>query len=189
MDEQKEKLSLKKLLLIALFAVVIGTAIAPFTQANTVSDVRISPNIPLGSQLTVYAKYSDVNKVGNVVCSFYVFDTNNNQPLITRLSDEYTAADGTITSTPITLNEPLFRRGADYNVVILCNTAINPGGGVFHVGQKEDVAFGIRTESMIWDFAFWTDPENSVTAAFFGILIIVVLVFAFFLLRKAGIKI
>ncbi|MDO8648142.1 MAG: hypothetical protein Q7R70_07095 [Candidatus Diapherotrites archaeon] len=168
----------KKLLLIVLSAAILGTLIAPFATANTISNFNVPLHIPLNKNLSIYGKYSDVNGNGNVICSFWIFDLKDQNQLIKRLSDEYTFSDGSFSSTyPVT--EPLFRRGIDYNVVVYCNTATANARIV--VDQKEDIAFGVSPNSLITDFAYWSNAENSFTTVFLGLLFLSFMAFLAYL--------
>lgn len=129
----------------------------------------------------VFGRYSDATP--NILCSFYIFDLHDENQLITRLSDEYTFADGSFSSSTFKINEPELKRGQDYNLFVCCSMAC--ANGVFKVLQKEDIALGVTSEAMIWDLVFWTAPENSFTAIFIFFMALFVIGIIAFWLRKA----
>jgi len=151
------------------FLALLLLSLGVFASSATIDNYTVPSKIPLNQNLTIYGKYSDVNN--SVLCSFLIFDLNDQKQVIVRLTDQYTASDGKIYSE-WKIIEPLFRRGMDYNVLTTCGTV--EVGKVFTVLQKEDYFLGINATSLSWDLKFFTDSNNSLGAVyFFGIILFV----------------
>jgi len=141
-----------------------------YAMAAVISNLTIPSNVPLNSVLTIFGNYVDTGNDTNVLCSFFLFDTADQNQVIIRLSDEYVMEDGSFFS-PYQVTAPLFRRGYDYNAVVKCGG--ETASQLFYVGQKEDIALGITPDYLRNDLAFWLDPENSLTVVFFLFAILV----------------
>lgn len=137
--------------------------------AATLSQVTVRSTIPLNENLTISGHYLDPDKNAGVLCSFRIFDTQTTDKyLIKRLSDEYTFSDGSF-STEYQITEPLFQRGYDYNAVVCCNIACYDQN--FYVGQKDEIAFGKTTDSLILDVAYWNDGSKLIIVFFTAIVL------------------
>jgi len=135
----------------------------------------------LGKILTIYGDFNDSSaQDANVLCSFYIFDLNETgDPLIERLTDQYTDAMGFF-GTIVLITDPPFKRDRDYNVVTACDTGV--ADATFTVGQKETIAHTVEQE---WEYLF--NQENLDTAAIIGsfaILIIIIMGFFYYSYKK-----
>jgi hypothetical protein len=142
--------------------------------ADSISNYTVSNQAPLNQNLTIYGVYSG-SPSADVLCAFYIFDLKNldvNKAVI-RLSDQYTFSDGSFYAEYL-LSEPLFRRGIDYNAVTKCGTI--EIGKKFTVAQKEDILFGITPNSLMNEFRFWVDPNNSLISFFFLFVLLILMV-------------
>lgn len=158
---------IKKIAAIAILLICLPTAMAAITEYT------VPTSVPLNKNLTIYGIYSGG---GNTLCSFFIFDTADQQQVIIRLSDEYTISDGSFYSE-IQITEPLFRRGFDFNAVTKCGSDV--AFQLFYVEQKEDLAFGITPEGMRMDFQWWTNSENTLTIFLAALVIIILAFFAY----------
>lgn len=149
--------------------------------ADSITNYTVSPSVALNENLTIYGKYSS----SDVLCAFYIFDVENldKNAAIVRLNDQYTFSDGSFYNQ-FKITEPLLRRGIDYNAITKCGTI--EVGQVFSVAQKEEIAFGATSNSIISDFAFWTNSENSMSAIYVLVAIIAIAIFIVIIAR--GIK-
>lgn len=151
------KKALLALFLLACFSLVTAGAISVLT---------VDQEVALERPLTISGTYSaDTNNY--VLCAFKIFDDEN--ILVVRLSDEYTFVDGTF-STEYKLTEPLFNRGSRYRVNVTCNTAGKDA--YFNVGQKQGF-FGITTDMVLNDYAWFTNSDNMLTVVLTFILVTV----------------
>jgi len=156
-----------------------------FVSAESLSGVVVPSKVPLNESLIISGHYSGDSVDGNILCSFRIFDVYEDNRLIWRLSDEYTSADGFFNNSPFALNEPIFQRGKDYNAVVCCNIVCFDQN--FYVGQKEDLAFGKTAGSLIMDFAFLSDSNNSYVW-FLGLLMLFFLLYIFFTVKSIYFK-
>lgn len=153
----------------ALFLVFL-IIFSSFAFADSISNYRVSPSIPLNQNLTIYGVYSGGQ---DILCAFYVFDNSamDYNKTIIRLNDNYTFSDGSFYNE-LKIEEPLFKRGIDYNAVAKCGTT--EIGSIFSVAQKEEIVAGFSPDSIASDFRFWIDSDNqiSVILLLFGALVI-----------------
>lgn len=162
---------MKKAILAVSFLLMFSTCFAAITNYT------VPEEVPLNNTLTIFGTYSGG---ANQLCSFFLFDVEDQNQAIIRLSDEYTNSLGEFYSE-YQITEPLFRRGIDYNAVTVCGTdKVNQN---FYVQQKEDIAFGITSEAIRNEWAFWTDSENSLTVVVTVFAIIVVAAIAALIMR------
>jgi len=165
-----------KIVLVISLIFLIG-----FVFADSLEQVKIKSVVPLNENLTISGNYVTANENAGILCSFKIFDVQTTEKyLIERLSDEYTFSDGSF-SSKIKITEPLFQRGFDYNVVVCCASVCFDQN--FYVDQKDDMAFGINAGSLTMDLAFWTDPENSFTAFW---MLVIILMASYFIFRILG---
>lgn len=102
----------------------------PLSNAAIIN-YKVPSEIPLNEVLTIDGRLStDEN---GIKCSFRIYDDQNN--LVDRLTDEYTAGMGIFSSSYYRVNEPKFLRGFDYNAVTTCSS--NQASSLFTVGQKQ----------------------------------------------------
>ncbi len=146
----------KKILLLVLFCLIF-----PYTSADNISNYVIRDSVPLGQTLTIKGDYNADNKA-DVLCAFIIFDTNSPAKAMKRLTDQYTFSDGFF-YTEFLVNEPLLKRGIDYNVITKCGTA--QADAIFTVGQVET----IEETAYQWWLYMWL-PENILTVAVVFIL-------------------
>ena len=164
----------KKFLVLSFLLILMS-----FSFADSITDYVISDNVPLNQGVTATGTYTgDVNS--GVKCSFYFFDSLGNP--ITRATDEYTDEQGRFFMPPFIVKEPIFQRYLDYNIVTSCGSAsVNDS---FNVGQKQEIAPYLYPQGMINDLVFWTDPENSYTSVFIGVLVILFCAFIYVMYKK-----
>ena len=136
-------------------------------SAESIDNYNVPQVVPLNNNLTIYGDYSEG---GQKLCAFFIFDLEDQNQVILRLTDEYTFSDGTVYAQ-VQLTEPLFRRGYDYNAVTKCGTAVV--SQTFYIDQKEDIALGITPAALRMDIAWWINGENSMTIFLIGLFILI----------------
>ena len=156
-----------------IIGLVFLILVSSFVFAESLDSVVIPSKVSLNEELIIYGFFNGDVADGNILCSFRIFDVYEDNRLIWRLSDEYTAADGFVNNSPFTITEPVFQRGKDYNAVICCSVSCADQN--FYVGQTEEIAFGKTSSALITDLRFWVNPENSLTVVLIlvGVLIVV----------------
>lgn len=147
---------MKWFFLLALFCVlpllVHGTAIQNYA---------VSPNVHLGENVVATGDFNGTISAG-VLCSAYIWDLNNSNSPLMRLSDEYTDPTGRFWFQQI-VSEPTFYRGFDYNFVVSCATiSVNQS---FHIDQPRDPSL-IPIATMIY-------LKDNATLIIWGILVAV----------------
>ena len=153
----------KKLFLIALFSALIGCFLAPFVSATqTITDLNTNSPVPLNQTLTITGNYDDTDLNTSVFCKFVIRDENNK--VVERLSDERTYSNGDFYAQRV-LNEPLYKRGQDYNVSVDCEMVNSTV--LFTVDQRESIGHTAEYETR---FVF--DRGNLDSILFFGIIIL-----------------
>lgn len=159
----------KKVLVVCFFLFLFSFGFAEIT------DLKISERVPLNQKLTIYG----INDAGNVLCAFYIFDLNDKNQAIIRLSDEWAFADGSFYSE-YQVTEPLLKRGFDYNAVIKCGS--NQADDTFYVEQREDYLLGVSKDTITQEVAFWNNPETSLIGlfGFIAILFIICVLVVFY---------
>ena len=160
---------MKKIFLIISLIFLISNVLA----TDSITNYLVPNNVALNQNLTIYGELTSTDQnINNILCAFYIFDIKNtdlNQAII-RLTDQPTYTDGSF-YTSITITEPLFRRGIDYNAITKCRSS--EIGKVFSITQKEDIEFGIIPQSLIMDFKFFVEPQNSLVVAILGFFFLI----------------
>ena len=154
---------------IVLFLVLLS---ANIFATQTITDLNTNSPIPLDKTFTVTGNYSDTDSNSSVFCKFLILDSDNK--IVERLSDERTFPNGDFYSQR-TLNEPLYKRGQDYNVLVDCETASD--SILFSLEQRESIGHTAEYETR---FAF--DRGNLDSMLFFGGLIFaIIIIFTIFI--------
>lgn len=154
---------LKKILFLLFIALTLSQSVFA-----TISNYTVPSTIPLNKNLTIYGNSDEAS---GTLCSFYIFDVKDQNQVLVRLSDGYTDSVGSFYAE-WEIKEPLFRRNSDYNALTVCGTS--QVSQTFQIIQKEDIALGITPESIALNFKFWTDSNNSYSAVFLIIAILVI---------------
>jgi len=166
-----------KNLLIVLFLIIFSSCVF---STQTITDLNTNSPIPLNNILTITGTYSDTESDLSIYCKFLIKDSDD--LVVERLSDEKVFANGDFYAER-TLNEPLYKRGQDYNVSVGCSNASS--STVFNVGQRETIGHTAEYETR---FVF--DRGNLDAFLFFGglflVLIIIFSVFIFWVNRAKG---
>lgn len=161
------------LLFLVLFAVNVFSA-------QTISDLNTNTPVPLATTLAITGNYNDSDSNSSVYCKFLILDSANR--VIERLSDEKTFANGDFYAQRV-LNEPLYKRGTDYNVSVDCVNANS--SKAFTIGQRETIGHIAEEETK---FVF--ERGNLDSMIFFGFiifgLIVTFSVFIFWYRRAKG---
>jgi hypothetical protein len=114
-----------------------------------ISDYNVASPLPIGYNLTAIGKVSTVPSDG--VCSFSVVDDKNN--IVWLLSDEKVSSQGLFRTNYLKLEEPLFKRGYDYNLHVYCGSDF--ASKRFSIIQRESIAYAVKQE-----FNFITQRGN-----------------------------
>lgn len=130
------------------------------SATETISAYSVPTAVKLNRTLNIYGTYWSDSDVNAILCSFFVFDSSDNNALLTRYSDEYILSDGTFSSNGHVISEPLFKRGNSYYVTVKCGNASRTQ--LVSIEQKEDF-FGVVPSDVLSDLQWWTNSENSFT--------------------------
>lgn len=153
-------MNFKKLFLICLFSTMF---FVPFVSATqTISDLNTNSPVPLSNIMTITGTYADTDSNASVFCKFVIRDEAG--LVVERLSDERTFPNGDFYAER-TINEPLYKRGQDYNVSVDCQNARSTV--LFTVDQRESIGHTAEYETR---YAF--DRGNLDSILFFGIVIL-----------------
>jgi hypothetical protein len=136
-----------------------------------INNFNVPSNVHLGEVVVASGDYESAGSIVGILCSAYIYDLNNNNAPLMRLSDEYTDTRGKIWFEQ-KITEPTFYRGFDYQFVINCNTAT--ANATFRVDQPRDPAL-IPTATMIY-------LKDNATFMVWGILIVVFVLAVFSML-------
>jgi len=166
-----------KNLLLILFLIILSSCVF---STQTITDINTNSPISLNNILTITGTYCDTDLNTSIYCKFLIRDSDG--LVVERLSDEKTFANGDFYAER-TLNEPLYKRGQDYNVTVGCSNATS--STVFTVGQRETIGHTAEYETR---FAF--ERGNLDSILFFGSLFLVIIiifsVFIFWVKRAKG---
>jgi len=167
---------MKKTVLL-FFLIILGSCVF---ATQTITDLNTNSPVPLSQTLTITGNYTDTDSSESIWCKFVIRDENNR--VVERLSDERTYSNGDFYAQRV-LNEPLYKRGQDYNVSVDCQNANS--SVLFTVDQRESIGHTAEYETR---FVF--DRGNLDSILFFGIiifgLIIAFSVFIFWFKRAKG---
>lgn len=134
---------MKKILMLAVLI-----CLASLVSADMLTELNIPTEIHLGETITIFGVFSDTSgNDANVLCSFYILDAN--AKLVERPDDEFTDGTGRFSSSSLTLKQPPFFQGTDYNVAVVCDTAVD--SRTFEAQNFRDVAFNFFT-AFEWTF-------------------------------------
>ena len=153
---------MNKLLLI-FFLIVLSSSVF---ATQTITDLNTNSPVPLNKTLTITGNFVDDASADSIFCKFVVRDEDNK--VVERLSDERTYANGDFYAQRV-IDEPLYKRGQDYNVSVDCDTTNSTV--LFTVGQRESIGHTAEQETL---FAF--DRGNLDSILFFGSLIFVLII-------------
>ena len=166
-----------KNLLLVLFLIILSSCVF---STQTITDINTNSPISLNNILTITGTYCDTDLNTSIYCKFLIRDSDG--LVVERLTDEKTFANGDFYAER-TLNEPLYKRGQDYNVTVGCSNATS--STVFNVGQRESIGHTAEYETR---FAF--ERGNLDSILFFGSLFLVIIiifsVFIFWVKRAKG---
>ena len=167
---------MKRFLLILILIILSSCVFA----SQSITDLNTNSPIPLNDILTVTGNYDDTDLNTSIYCKFLIRDSDN--LVVERLSDEKTFANGDFYGERV-LNEPLYKRGQDYNVTVGCANASS--SVIFTVGQRETIGHVAEQETK-----YLVDRGNLDSVLFFGglffIIIIIFSVFIFWYNRAKG---
>lgn len=161
---------MKKILLL-----IILICLAVQVSADNITALYVPEEIHLGETLQIYGVFKDTSgDDANILCSFYILDFNLN--LVDRPDDEFTDATGRFSSSSLTLNQPPFFHNSDYNVTVVCDTALS--SQEISVLNVRDIAFSFFTA---FDWFFLTrNQETYFIAGIFGIFFVMFLVIVWY---------
>jgi len=173
---QKEKGFCKLLSFLMLFALI------SLAQADNITNYTVPATINMNDYFLIYGDFNDSSGVdANVLCSFLIFDSDNNR-LIERLDDEFTLATGEFSSQPYKIEPGVFDYQTDYNVVSICDTGV--------ASQTMTVTNAKTIENDLFYFYAWLwDSGNVIPAAMFlflGTLMFGAVGIVWFSFKKGG---
>jgi len=149
---------------LVLFLLLLFCTTAFATQ--TISDLNTNSPIPLNQTLAITGNYDDTDSNVSVFCKFVIRDESN--LVVERLTDEKTFSNGDFYAQRV-LDEPLYKRGTDYNISVDCASANSTV--LFTLDQRESIGHTAEYETR---FAF--DRGNLDSILFFGIIIFALII-------------
>lgn len=118
-------------------------------SSSAIIDYNVASPVPIGYNLTAIGRVSIVPADG--ICSFSIVDDKNN--IVWIPSDEKVSSQGLFRTNYLKLEEPLFKRGFDYNLHVYCGSDF--ASKKFSIIQRESIAYAIKQE-----FNFITQRGN-----------------------------
>jgi hypothetical protein len=150
--------------LLALFSLII------FVHASTITDFSVTPIVKLGEIVVATGFISGDNNVGQL-CSAYIFDLNNGNTPLPRLSDEYSNSLGRFWFEQ-KFTEPPFYRGNDYNFVVDCQGT--SASGVFRTDQPRSM----DQPTIAW-LLYFKDNANFIVLGVVAVFVLMGFIFLF----------
>jgi len=139
-----------------------------FVLADNITNYQVLSDVPLGTNLTISGKFlDDLNINTNIWCDYYALNSQGEK--IYRLSSTKTDLKGNFFAS-LTINEPIFKRGNDYNALTICDQAEMKGQ--FTVSQRETIF-----NPLLFEFKWIFESENLFPILIVSVFILVIVFF------------